>query len=87
MPEATAIRSLLESRSVARHACGYTAAGISIPVKFYDPVLQYYAMLVVSAATVAAFFVVSRSRVGKAYHPACGWVGGSSAHRSITEAN
>jgi branched-chain amino acid transport system permease protein len=43
-----------------------TAAGISIPVKFYDPVLQYYAMLVVSVATVAAFFVVSRSRVGKA---------------------
>ena len=29
MPEATAIRSLLESRSVARHACGYTAAGVS----------------------------------------------------------
>jgi len=43
-----------------------TAAGLSIPVKFYDPVLQYYTMLVVSVATVAAFFVVNRSRVGKA---------------------
>ena len=29
-----------------------TAAGISIPVKFYDPVLQYYAMLVVSARSI-----------------------------------
>ena len=44
----------------------HTAAGLSIPVKYYDPLLQYYTMLVVSVATVAALFLVKRGKLGKA---------------------
>jgi len=43
-----------------------SAPGFTLPISYYQPLEQYYVMLCVAAATVAAFYLVSRSRLGVA---------------------
>jgi branched-chain amino acid transport system permease protein len=43
-----------------------SAPGFTLPISYYQPVTEYYVMLVVAAATIVAFYAVSRSRVGVA---------------------
>ncbi|MDG6934752.1 MAG: branched-chain amino acid ABC transporter permease [Nitrososphaerota archaeon] len=43
-----------------------SATGYTIPVKYYDPVLQYYYMLAVAAVTVLCLYVIMNSRLGLA---------------------
>jgi branched-chain amino acid transport system permease protein len=43
-----------------------SATGYTIPVSFYDPVLQYYYMLVVAAVTVFFLYLMMNSRLGLA---------------------
>jgi len=43
-----------------------SATGYTIPVQYYDPVQQYYAMLVIAAATTLSVFLVLNSKIGLA---------------------
>ena len=40
--------------------------GLSLPVSYYQPVVEYYVMIVVAVACVATTYLVSRSRFGMA---------------------
>lgn len=43
-----------------------SAPGFTIPISYYQPVNEYYVMLVVATATVACFYAVSHSKLGVA---------------------
>ena len=43
-----------------------TAVGLELPVSYFQPVNEYYAMVAVAVACVAAAFFISRSRFGMA---------------------
>jgi branched-chain amino acid transport system permease protein len=43
-----------------------SAPGFTLPISYYQPINQYYVMLLVAAATVVSFYAVSRSRLGVA---------------------
>ncbi|MEM0117270.1 MAG: branched-chain amino acid ABC transporter permease [Conexivisphaerales archaeon] len=43
-----------------------SATGYTIPVQYYNPQLQYYAMLVIAAATCLAVYLVMHSKLGLA---------------------
>ena len=43
-----------------------SAPGFTLPISYYQPVTEYYVMLTVAAATIAAFYAVSHSKLGVA---------------------